>query len=147
MPLAAPRTAAAHAADHEEPLAWALVALVALSGGRVLFDAFRGSQLAEAGASGGFLVLTLPAAAAWALGSSGRRRGFGLAAAALGAVGLVATRSVPALVALAFALGLVGMRRARFATRAGRGRDGARDHRLLSGPREAGRRVRDAARR
>jgi hypothetical protein len=103
--------AAAHAADHEEPFAWALGALVALSGGRALFDAFRGSPLAEAGATDGFLVLALPAAAAWALGSSGRRRAFGFAAAALGAAGLVATRSLPAFGALACALGLVGMRR------------------------------------
>jgi hypothetical protein len=103
--------AAAHAADHEEPFAWVLGALVALSGGRALFEAFRGSRLPEAGALDGFLVLTLPAAAAWALGSSGRRRAFGLAAGGLGAAGLVATRSVPALGALACALALVGMRR------------------------------------
>jgi hypothetical protein len=60
--------AAAHAADREEPFAWVLGALVALSGGRALFEVFRGAQLGGAGALDGFLVLTVPAAAAWALG-------------------------------------------------------------------------------
>jgi hypothetical protein len=101
---------AAQGTRGEEHLAWVLAAVVAISGGRGLFEAFRGSRPAEAGAVGGFLILTLPAAAAWALGKRGRSRAVGLAAAAVGAAGLLATRSVPAVAALALALALAGLR-------------------------------------
>jgi hypothetical protein len=101
---------AAHAAGGEELFGWVFAAVVAIAGGRGLFEALRGAQSAGAGALGGFLILTLPAAGAWALGKRGRIRGVGLVAAALGAAGLLATRSVPALGALGLALALVGLR-------------------------------------
>ena len=61
-------------------------------------------------ALGCFLAMTIPAVAAWSMGKQGRSRAVGLAAAAVGAGGLVATRSVSAMVALAAALLLAGLR-------------------------------------
>jgi O-antigen ligase len=61
-------------------------------------------------ALGCFLIMTIPAVTAWALGRRGRARAFGLAAAALGGTALVATRSITALAALMAALALAGLR-------------------------------------
>jgi tetratricopeptide (TPR) repeat protein len=61
-------------------------------------------------ALGCFLVMTIPAVAAWAFGKRGSLRALGLGAAGLGASGLVATRSVTAMAALAAALALAGLR-------------------------------------
>ena len=101
---------AAHAAEHDEFFAWLFGALAAYAGGRALFAGYSGLKPSGAAALSGFLIMTLPAVAAWALGKRGRTRALGLAAGALGAGGLVATRSVPAIAALAAALALAGLR-------------------------------------
>jgi O-antigen ligase len=61
-------------------------------------------------ALGCFLAMTIPPVAAWAIGKKGSARTLGLAAAALGAAGLLATRSVTAMAALAGAMALAGLR-------------------------------------
>ena len=60
-------------------------------------------------ALGGF-ILMVPPVAAWAIGKRGSLRALGLAAAALGAAALAATRSLSALGALACAVALCGLR-------------------------------------
>jgi hypothetical protein len=131
---------AAHVAKHDELFARLFAALAAFAGVRALYETFWGlSSMAErlrasepAGdllaalgrleqgrpyggfatpaALGCFLIMTMPAVAAWALGQRGRLRALGLSAAMLGASGLVATRSVTAMAALASALALAGLR-------------------------------------
>lgn len=123
-----------------EAIPWCAAALVAVEGGRALYEAAWGlshwaAQLRESAPSGdslfvlgrleqgrpyggfstpaalgGFLALMLPAVAAWSFGLRGRARWAGLACAGLGAAGLASTRSVGALGALAGALLLAGAR-------------------------------------
>jgi len=132
--------AAAHADEHGALFAWLFGALVTLVGGHALYETFFGLAAAAArvrasvpagamaavlnrleqgrpyagfltpAALGCFLIMTVPPVVAWALGKRGGARAFGLGAASLGAAGLVATRSVSALVALAAALGLASLR-------------------------------------
>jgi O-antigen ligase len=131
---------AAHLSDRVETLGPLFAALLTLASGRALYETFWGltaaaDRLREAvpagdalavlnrleqgrpyggfstpAALGCFLIMTLPAVAAWALGKRGAVRALGLFAAALGASGLVATRSVSAMAALAVALSLAGLR-------------------------------------
>lgn len=131
---------AAHAAEHDEFFARMFAVLVAYAGGRALYEAIWGfATLADRmrdsvptgaalavlnrldqgrpyggfstpAALGCFLILTIPAVAAWSFGKRGGARAFGLGVAALGVAGLVATRSVTAMAALAVALALAGLR-------------------------------------
>jgi len=101
---------AVHAADHVEFFARLFGALVAYAGGHALFGAFWGVQPSPADTFAGVLIMTTPAVAAWAFGKRGRERALGLAAAALGAAGLVGSRSIPAMVALLSALALFSLR-------------------------------------
>jgi len=132
---------AAQAAEREEFFARLFGVLLAFAGGRALYETFVGLAASAArvrewapvgdalavlgrleqgrpyggfstpAALGCFLIMTIPAVGAWALGKRGGLRAVGLGAAALGAGGLVATRSVTALAALAGALALAGLRR------------------------------------
>jgi len=61
-------------------------------------------------ALGCFLAMTLPAIGAWALGKQGRTRAFGMGTLAVAGVGLIATRSLTAMGALAAALALAALR-------------------------------------
>jgi hypothetical protein len=61
-------------------------------------------------ALGCFFIMTIPVVASWAFGKRGGLRAFGLCAATVGALGLVATRSVSAMAALGLALALAGLR-------------------------------------
>jgi tetratricopeptide (TPR) repeat protein len=61
-------------------------------------------------ALGCFLIITIPAVAAWAFGKRGSLLALGLGAVVLGAAGLIATQSVTAMAALAIALALAGLR-------------------------------------
>jgi O-antigen ligase len=131
---------AAHAAENDELFARMFAVLVAFAGGRALYEATWGlaaladhvresvpagdalavlnrleqgrpyGGFATPAALGCFLVMTVPAVASWAFGKQGRFRAMGLAAAAIGAAGLVATRSVTAMAALAIAVAMAGMR-------------------------------------
>jgi O-antigen ligase len=131
---------AAQLEKHDEIFARVFAALVAFAGARALYETIWGlSSMAErvresmpAGdtlsalgrleqgrpyggfatpaALGCFFIMTIPAVAAWALGKRGRLRLFGLGAVALGASGLIATRSVTAMAALAVALALAALR-------------------------------------
>ena len=122
------------------PFPWVAAGLVAIEGARALYESIWGlarwaERLREAAPSadtlavlnrleqgrpyggfatpavlGGFLALMLPAVAAWSLGERGRTRSVGLACAGVGALGLVSTRSVGAVGALAIALALAGVR-------------------------------------
>lgn len=61
-------------------------------------------------ALGCLLAMTVPPVAAWALGKKGAARALGLGAASLGGAGLIATRSMTAMGALAAALALAALR-------------------------------------
>jgi O-antigen ligase len=123
-----------------EALAPLFAALLALAGGRALYEALWGmaasaERLRQAlptadglailgrleqgrpygafstpAALGCFLAMTIPGVAAWALGKRGGVRAAALGATLLGAAGLVATRSVTAMAALVAALLLAGWR-------------------------------------
>lgn len=131
--------AAAGGKDNNELFAKLFAVLVALTGGRALYETFFGLAAAAAqaresapgyagvailnrleqgrpyagfvtpAALGCFFILTIPPVVAWALGKRGSLRALGLAAGALGASGLVATRSVSAMAALACALALASL--------------------------------------
>jgi hypothetical protein len=131
---------AATVSDRVETLAPLFAALLTFAGGRALYETFWGLSAAaerlrdaapagdalamlirlEQGrpyggfstpaALGCFLIMTLPAVAAWALGRRGAVRVLGMGAVALGTSGLIATRSVSAMAALACALSLAGLR-------------------------------------
>ncbi len=131
---------AAALSDRVEMLAPLFAALVTFAGGRALYETFWGLNAAAArlreaapvgdalailnrleqgrpyggfstpAALGCFLIMALPAVVAWAFGKRGAARAFGLGAATLGASGLIATRSVSAMAALACALALAGLR-------------------------------------
>jgi len=131
---------AAEVSERVEFLARLFAVLLAFAGGRALYETLWGLTAAadrlrqampvgdvpavlnrlEQGrpyggfstpaALGCFLIMTIPAVAAWAFGKRGAARAFGLGAASLGAAGLVATRSVSAMAALACALALAGLR-------------------------------------
>ena len=131
---------AAHVSKRVETFGLLFAVLLMFAGGRALYETFWGLTAAadrlretvpagdalavlnrlEQGrpyggfstpaALGCFLVMTLPAVAAWAFGKRGAARAIGLGAAALGASGLIATRSVSAMAALACALALAGLR-------------------------------------
>jgi len=132
--------AAAASALAPDRLAGLYVAFAAFSGGRALYETVWGlagsASLLQAADPGGvdpavlnrleqgrpyggfatpaalgcFLAMTIPPVAAWALGKTGRLRALGLAAAAVGTAGLIATRSVTAMAALAAALALASLR-------------------------------------
>jgi hypothetical protein len=119
----------------------ASAALVAVLGARALFDVAWGLEAAAEGirtgavvadadavlnrlgqgrayggfstpaALAGFLVLLLPAALAWTLSRTGRARWAGGAATLLGLAGVVATRSLTAVVAAGAALAIAALRR------------------------------------
>ena len=95
---------AAQAVGRDELFARLFGVLLAYAGVRALVAAPAGDALT------GFLIMTMPAVAAWAFGKRGIVRAFGLAAAALGAAGLVATRSVPAMAGLVLAAALASLR-------------------------------------
>ncbi len=131
---------AVQAAERAEFFARLLAVLLTFEGGRAVYEALWGltaaaDRLRETMPAGGssailgrleqgrpyggfstpaalgcFLIMTIPPVAAWAFGKSGAARAFGLGAATLGALGLVATRSVSAMGALACALALAGFR-------------------------------------
>ena len=131
---------AVQAAERAEFFARLLAVLLTFEGGRAVYEALWGltaaaGRLRETMPAGGssailgrleqgrpyggfstpaalgcFLIMTIPPVAAWAFGKSGAARAFGLGAATLGALGLVATRSVSAMGALACALALAGLR-------------------------------------
>ena len=131
---------AAHLSERAETLAPLFAALLTFASGRALYETFWGltaaaDRLREAvpagdalavlnrleqgrpyggfstpAALGCFLIVTLPAIAAWAFGKRGAARALGLGAVAFGGAGLVATRSVSAMAALACALALAGLR-------------------------------------
>ena len=132
--------AAMAAAVPTDRLAWLYGALVAFAGGRAVYEGVFGlaawavqvrasepnglgsavlNRLEQGRAYGGFttpaalgclLAMTIPAVASWSLGRRGAARAAGVAAAAVGAGGLVATRSVSAMAALAGAAGLAALR-------------------------------------
>jgi len=131
---------AVKAAERVEFFARLFAVLLTFAGGRALYEtlwllpraAGRWREAMPAGASvdmlgrleqgrpyGGFvtpaalgclLIMMVPAVAAWALGKRGGLRALGFGAVAVGALGLVATRSVSAMAALALALTLAGLR-------------------------------------
>lgn len=131
---------AASVSGRAETLAPLFAALLTFASGRALYETFWGlsalaarlRDAAPAGeglailnrleqgrpyggfstpaALGCFLILALPPVVAWALGRSGAARAFGLGAAALGVSGLIATRSLSAMAALACAVALAGLR-------------------------------------
>jgi hypothetical protein len=133
-------TAATASAFEVERLAWLYGLLVSVAGGRALYEAGWGlaawaervrATAPAAGAAavlnrieqgrpyagfmtpaalGCLLAMTIPAIAAWALGKRGRPRLAGFAAVAIGAGGLVASRSVSAMVALCGAIALAALR-------------------------------------
>ena len=111
---------AAYATEHDELFARLFGVLLAYAGGRALWQALWGFAATPAvaretalrgDALGGFLILSIPAVAACAFGRRGSTRALGLAAVVVGAAGLVATRSMPALAALAAALALAALGR------------------------------------
>jgi len=131
---------AASVSDRAETLAPLFAALLTFASGRALYETFWGlaaaaerlRDAAPAGdalavlnrleqgrpyggfstpaALGCFLIITLPAVGAWAFGKRGAVRGVGLGAVALGVSGLIATRSVSSMAALACAFALAGLR-------------------------------------
>jgi hypothetical protein len=131
---------AAHVGERDELFAWMFAGLVTFAGGRAFYETVwglgsmadrvresmpAGDALAVLGrleqgrpyggfstpaALGCFLIMTVPAVAAWAFGKRGGARAIGLFAAVVGAAGLIATRSVTAMAALAVALALAGLR-------------------------------------
>ena len=132
---------AAEVKGREEALARLLALLTAFCGGRALYETLWGlpawaaavrasapaadaaamlNRLEQGRPYGGFvtpaalgclLVMTIPAVVAWAMGKRGRLRAAGMAAALLGAAGLVATRSLSAMAALLCALVLFAITR------------------------------------
>ncbi len=133
-------TASAAAAFDVERLAWLYAVLVCVSGGRALYEVGWGlaawadrvrasvpvgdaaailNRLEQGRPYAGFmtpaalgclLAMTIPAVAAWASGKRGLPRLVGFAAVAIGAGGLVASRSVSAMVALCGAIALAALR-------------------------------------
>lgn len=132
--------AAAAGGTGADRLAWLYGAVVAWAGGRALYEAIWGlaAWAAEVRASapqgsaldvlnrleqgrpyGGFvtpaalgclLAMTIPAVAAWSLGMRGKARAAGFGAVLLGSAGLIATRSLSAMLALGVALLLAALR-------------------------------------